>query len=193
MKISKLQKFAWVFFALALGTTTVFAQGWRNGNRAFNNQKAVGLNWIQDLTKDQKAEIDKLREKHFDEMAELRNQRSTITDPIEKIEIRSEMLKKVAAHRNKVKSVLTPEQQGQYEAIQLQQGKNITAGQQRGYNRNGSNCRGTFKNQGNVNGYGPGFRSGNRSRGNGGCMGNFGQGPGRNGRGYGRCINSSNS
>ena len=25
MKVSKLQKFAWVFFALALGTTTLFA------------------------------------------------------------------------------------------------------------------------------------------------------------------------
>ncbi|HKI87701.1 MAG TPA: hypothetical protein VKA38_01655, partial [Draconibacterium sp.] len=65
MKISKLQKFAWVFFALILGATTLFAQGWRNGNRAFvqNNQNAPCLNEISGLTENQSAKISELNEK----------------------------------------------------------------------------------------------------------------------------------
>lgn len=37
MIISKLSKFAWAFFALALTTTSVFSQGWRNGKNKKRN------------------------------------------------------------------------------------------------------------------------------------------------------------
>ena len=63
MKISKLHKFAWVFFALALGTTTVFAQGWKNGNRVNNNKKGMCLEQISGLTEEQKTQIQGMEEK----------------------------------------------------------------------------------------------------------------------------------
>jgi len=144
MKISKLQKFAWVFFALILGATTLFAQGWRNGNRAFvqNNQNAPCLNEISGLTEDQSAKISELNEKLQNAMNELRTERRSTVDPIEKNEIRGEMLKKVKVHREEVKSLLTEEQQKEYDQLSPR-GNNF--GNQRG---NGNfRGRGQFKGQ----------------------------------------------
>ena len=158
MKISKLQKFAWVFFALALGTTTLFAQGWRNGNRAFaqNNQNAPCLNLISGLTEEQSAKITQLNEKHQEAMDELRTERRSTIDAIEKNEIRGEMLKKVKAHREEVKSLLTEEQQKQYDQLYAR-GNNY--GNQRG--------NGNFRGRGQFCGQ-QGF-AGNRGK---GCRGN---------------------
>ena len=126
MKKSRLQKFVWVFFALALGTTTVFAQGWRSGMRG--NQLAdyyandVCLEYISDLSEEQKASIADLNETHRSEMDELRQERRSTTDLIEKNEIRGEMLQKVEAHRNTVKNLLTEKQQEQYDELQARSG-----------------------------------------------------------------------
>jgi len=117
MKTSKLSKFAWVFFALALGTTTVFAQGWRNGNKTFSYQNQVCLNQISDLSDDQKSKILEMNKIHQEKMAELREQRQATADAIEKNDIRGKMLKKVKAHREEVKNLLNEEQKIQYDQL----------------------------------------------------------------------------
>ena len=64
MNISKLSKFAWAIFALALTTTTVFAQGWRNGKNVNLNQNSACLYQISDLTNNQKDQIQELVSSH---------------------------------------------------------------------------------------------------------------------------------
>ena len=88
MKTSKLRKFAWVFFALALGTTTILAQGSKNGNNKFNNQNQVCLSQISDLSEVQKAQIQEMESIHQKEMIVLRDERRSTGDAIEKNEIR---------------------------------------------------------------------------------------------------------
>ncbi len=188
MKVSKLQKFAWVFFALALATTTVFAQGYRNGNRGNNNPNGTCLEQISGLTEKQKTEIQELEQNHQKEMAELRDSRRGTVDAIEKNEIRGEMLKKVKAHQESVKNLLTADQQKEYDNLHSQ--RNNYQGN-RGRNQNQQFAR---NNRGGCgNGYGNGNRGSNGHHGK-GCRGNRG-GKGRhgngNGRGYGN--NSSNS
>lgn len=158
MKIRKLQKFAWVFFALVLGTTTLFAQGWRNGNRAFaqNNPNAPCLTQISGLTEKQSAKIAELNEKHQVAMTELRDEQRSTVDPIEKNEIRGKMLKKVKAHREEVKGLLTEDQQKQYDQLNF-----------RGNNFRNQRGNGNFRGGGQFRGQ-QGFAA---SRGN-GCRGN---------------------
>lgn len=114
MNISKLSKFAWAFFALALTTTTVFAQGWRNGN---NSQNQACLEQITNLSDDQKTKIQELEKVHQEEMAKLREERRSTTDAIEKNDIRGKMLRNVKTHRNEVKNLLNEEQQKQYAQV----------------------------------------------------------------------------
>lgn len=137
MKTNNFKKLVWVFFALTLTTTTVFAQGWRNGNRAFaqNNQIAPCLNQISGLTDEQTANITALNEKHQEAMTKLRDERRATAVPIEKNEIRGEMLKKVKAHREEVKGLLTEEQQKQYDQL-------FTQGINQGYQKGNGNFRG---------------------------------------------------
>ena len=158
MKTSKLQKFAWVFFALTLAATTLFAQGWRNGNRAYaqNNQITPCLTQISGLTEDQSAKISDLNEEHQEAMNELRIKRRSTVDPIEKNEIRGEMLKKVKAHREEVKGLLSEEQQKQYDQLYF-----------RGNNYRNQRGNGNFRGRGQFRGQ-QGF-AGNRGN---GCRGN---------------------
>lgn len=114
MNISKLSKFAWAFFALVLGTATVFGQGRRNANNVWNNQNQVCINQILDLSDDQKTKILEMNNIHQKEMAELRDERRSTIDEIEKNEIRGTMLKTVKTHREEVKSLLTESQQKQF-------------------------------------------------------------------------------
>jgi len=120
MNTSKLSKFAWAFFALVLGTATVFGQGRRNGNSMHYNQNQVCINQISDLSDDQKSKILEMDVIHQKEMAELRDERRSTTDAIEKNEIRGTMLKEVKAHRDAVKNLLTESQQKQFEAFFMQ-------------------------------------------------------------------------
>lgn len=112
-----------MFIALLLGATTVFAQGGRNMNRPFygdgnNYGPGTCLNVLSDLTEEQQEKITELEASHQEAMAELRVQQRSTFEPIEKNEIRGEMLKKVQAHRDEVRSLLTEEQQKQYDLLQ---------------------------------------------------------------------------
>jgi Spy/CpxP family protein refolding chaperone len=115
----KTNKFAFILIALILGTTTVFAQGWRNANRPGRNiEPGTRMNILLDLTEEQQAKIEELRTAHLDAMTELRVKQRSTFDPIEKNEIRGEMLKKVKAHRNEVKSLLSEDQQKKFDVLQ---------------------------------------------------------------------------
>lgn len=173
MKTSKLINVAWVFFALVLTTTTVFAQRGRNANQVQNNPNLPCLAQISDLTEEQKTSIQELEASHQKTMTELREQRRSTVNAIEKSEIRTEMLKNVEAHRNEVKSLLTEEQQAQYKQLKATAG----AGQGRGngqFNRKGrGNGNAGFRAQGNRcgnqvyargQGKGRGNKNGNQGR-----------------------------
>jgi len=164
MNVSKLSKLAWVFFALALGTTTVFAQGRGNGNRSVNCQNNSCINRVSGLNDNQKTKIDGLNETHQAKMDELRTKRQSTTDAIEKSEIRTTMLKNVKAHRDEVKSLLTAEQQKEWETLQ----SNVNYG----------------KRCGNGNFQGRGQGRGQQFAGNQGCGARGNRGGG--GQGYGR-------
>ncbi|MBN1820083.1 MAG: hypothetical protein JXR31_15930, partial [Prolixibacteraceae bacterium] len=125
MKISKLTKLAWVFFALTLATTTVFAQarGFRNRvnvNPNVNNGGMSCIDMISDLSADQKSAIVELENKHQEEMSLLRAERRSTIDLQEKNLIRQEMLETVANHQNEVMALLDNGQKEQYQAIQAQ-------------------------------------------------------------------------
>ena len=121
MKISKLNRLTGVFFALVLGTTISFSQG----KNYMNSQNIRGngycyLNGIDNLSEKQKAAIQDLSEKHRSSMAELREKRFSESDPDKKSGIRTEMLESILAYRDKVKSLLTPEQQKQFDLAMLE-------------------------------------------------------------------------
>lgn len=192
MKISRLHKFAWAFFALALSTTTVFSQGWKNGNRRNQEsgiQKQTCLNYIQNLTEEQVTEIGSLGATHKEAMNELRNQRRSTSDAIAKSEIRVEMLQKVEAHKNEVRNVLTAEQQKAYDAFPLQnysmknRGNRVWNGRQGNQQDNAfaGNCINVDQKKGKGKGN-SGLGKGNGQKGK--------QGNGRRGKGTGRCFNS---
>lgn len=171
MKTSKLQNFAWVFFALALGTSTLFAQGWRNSNRTFaqNNERATCVDYLSDLTDDQVEAITKMEGDHKKQMDGLRDKRRATTDWDEKDLIREEMLENVVKHRTQVKKLLTEDQQKEYDLLQLR-GNNFR-NQRAAYQRGNGNF------QGRGNGAGQGFARGN----GGGCRGaGYGRGNAQN-------------
>lgn len=165
METSKLKKLAWVFFALALTTTTLFAQGWRNGNRSFNNPNNNCINQISGLSDEQKTKIDGLNKSHFETMSQLRAQCQSTTDAIEKSEIRTTMLKTVKAHRDEVKSLLTPDQQKEFDALQQRGnfGNGSGQGNFQSCGQGKRNCQfaGNYRNRSNRNGSGPGYGNGN--------------------------------
>lgn len=203
MKTSKLRKLAWVFFALALGTSTVLAQGWKNGNNRFNDQNQVYLNQISDVSEVQKTKIQEMESIHQKEMTILRNERRSTGDAIEKNEIRGSMLKNVKSHQTAVRNLLSDEQQKQYDLLYLKSnnsrnqnlsnqngigfknyGKN-NSGQQQFARGNGKGCKG------NQAGVKQGNQT-NKNQGAGGCKGNNKKGKG-NGQWNGNRNNTSNS
>ncbi len=163
MKTSKLKNIAWVFFALALVSTTVLAQGRGNGNRYYQNEKGDCLSYISGLTEQQQQQINQMEEEHQLAMEDLRTQRRSTVNAVEKSEIRTEMLKKVEAHRNAVRKVLNADQQKQYDQLHANgsYGRNQNVG--RGQNYASGRGNGNFT-RGNGNGNG----RGNFARGNGG-------------------------
>ncbi len=180
MNISKLSKFAWAFFALALTTTTVFGQGYKNRSNALNNQNQVCLNQITDLTDEHATKIEELGKSHQKVMTALREDRQSTQDAIEKNEIRGTMLKTVKAHRETVRNLLTEDQQKQFDLLATN-GNNY--GNRNG-NRNsqgGQQFRGQQKFAGNCGNVGRGNWSGRQGNGRGnhqfrqGCNRNFNQ------------------
>jgi hypothetical protein len=179
MKTSKLFNVAWVLFALVLTTTTVFAQRGRRANPVQNNQNLPCLTQISNLTEEQETSIQELEASHQKTMGELREQRRSTINAVEKSEIRTEMLKNVEAHHNEVKSLLNEEQQIQYDQLQASMGygRNQGFGQGRGnanFNRQGrGNGNAGFRAQGNGcgnrvyargQGQGRGNKNGNQGR-----------------------------
>jgi len=121
MKISKLGKLAGVFFALALGTSTVFAQGYRVQNNKNLSPGNTCINRISNLTKDQISKIQELEKSHLESMEQLRNDRRSTSNTEEKNKIRSEMLKQRDQHRSEVKGLLTESQQKEYNSFHLRE------------------------------------------------------------------------
>lgn len=193
MKYSKLKKFVWAFFALVLSTATIFAQNSSNRVIENNNQNGTCLEQISELTDMQKTQILDLETTHQKKMAELRDQRRATVNAIEKSEIRTQMLKNVEAHRNEVKSLLTENQQKEYELIHYRgnnfrnQNSGLQQARGNGYGQ-GQFARGNFgRFQGNRNG----LKRGNNQ----GCpfRNQSSKGYNRNRRGFGNGFNSSGS
>ena len=193
MKTSNLQKLFWVFFALIVTTSSVFSQGWRNGNIIQNNQNQSCLQQISNLSKEQVQKIAELEKVHQESMTKLRTQRRSTNETIAKSEIRTEMLKKVAAHQNEVRNLLTAEQQEEYEMLH-NNGRNLR-NQRFAQNGNGKHRnRGNFANNGNNGcrgrGNNAGFRQNNRRGNNCSQSGLYQNGRNRN---YGGANRNSNS
>lgn len=163
MKTRSLRKFAWVFFALILAATTVLAQGRGRGySQVQNNQNQSCLTQIAGLSEEQVANIQKLEASHQERMAELRTQRRSTNDAIEKSEVRTAMLQNVEAHRNSVKLLLTDEQQKQFDQLQSTAYQNKSNLKQ-GRGKRNANFRGN-SNSGKQNGT---CRANNSASGNG--------------------------
>jgi acyl-CoA reductase-like NAD-dependent aldehyde dehydrogenase len=119
----KTKNFVWMFIALMLTSTTLLAQGRRNVNQlasgyGYGYGQGTCLTVLTDLTEEQQAKITELEAAHQEAMAELRVKQRSTFEPVEKSEIRTEMLKKVRAHREEVRNLLTEEQQKQYDLLQ---------------------------------------------------------------------------
>lgn len=148
MKISKLSKFAWAYFAFALSATTVFAQGWRYGNNVNNRQNGICLEQISDLNSDQKAKILDLEKNHQEKMTGLREKRRSTSDVAEKNQIRAEMLQNVEKHQTAVKNLLSENQQKEYDLLHFRRNnfRNQNSGNNVGRGRSGQ-CLGNGYNQ----------------------------------------------
>ncbi len=161
MKTSSLRKFAWVLFALVVTSGTVFGQR----GRGFNSQQNGScLYRISDLTEAQQTQIQEMDQAHWATMDDLRLQRRSTYDAIERSEINTTMLKTVEAHRNAVKAVLTEEQQTQYDRLQRNAyGPNQNLGTGRRGN-SGQRGQGNFTARNNSN-YGKGQANNRSNRG----------------------------
>lgn len=173
MKTPKIRKLTLFLMTFVLTGSTVFAQGWRGGNRqgfgrnmhwAADSIQPACVNLIQDLTDDQKEEITALESEHQKTMAELRTQRRSTTDAIEKNEIRGKMLKQVASHRDEIRDLLTEEQQQQYDLLQAR-----NQGRRQGFAQGNRNA-------GRRGGFAAGYGNGRGRRGNQNCNWNSGRG-----------------
>lgn len=183
MKTSKLKNVAWVFFALVLTSTTVLSQGRGRATNVQNQQVQPCVTQLSNLSDEQKAGIEKLNASHQKAMAGLRDERRSTVNAIEKSEIRTEMLKKVEAHRNEVSALLSDEQQAQYNQLQASVG----------LGRNQANCNRRGNNNFNNRGRGKG-NAGMRAQGNRGGNRGYsckqGNGQGQWGRGNQRFCNN---
>ena len=173
MKASRLKRFAWVFFALALATSPVFSQGWKNKantSEAEKNQQQNCLNYLSDLNEQQVSTLQNLEAEHKKKMDELRTKRRSTTNSTEKNEIREEMLSQVNEHHNRVKSELNTDQQKQYDWLQAHANSTRNQG-----NGNNSNLAGKGR-----QGKGNKTCTGNGSKGKNSGMKNNGRGNGGN-------------
>ena len=134
MKTHYFAKFALVIVIVATVTSTTFAQRGVYANRMINNQvdfsQPTCINQIADLTDKQVEKIKALEEKHQTKMNEFRTERRSTIDLNEKNTAREEMDKMVAAHQSDVKSLLTEEQQNQYDLLHTSANPNYAQGRQ---------------------------------------------------------------
>jgi hypothetical protein len=134
MKTKIFAKLALVIVIVAAVTSTTFGQRWNNANRFASNQVAFTqptcINQIVDLTDKQVEKIKALEEKHQTQMNEFRTERRSTIDLTEKNTAREEMDKMVAAHQSEVKSLLTEEQQNQYDLLHTSANPKYAQGRQ---------------------------------------------------------------
>ena len=173
-------KIYWMIMALMVAAISLQAQGWRSGNGPLNgygygNGCPAGycIEFITDLSTEQQEKITEMEETHQEAMAELREKRRSTTDVIEKNDIRGEMLRKVKAHREAVKGLLTEEQQKEFEMLHA---RNNYRGNGRGYARGRGRgpCQAGFNR---PNGYGRQGYAGKGRRGGWNCP-RYGRGGG---------------
>lgn len=134
MKTKNFAKLALAMVIVAAVTSTTFGQRWNNANRFASNQLAFTqptcINQIADLTDKQVEKITALEEKHQTKMNEFRTERRSTIDLNEKNTTREDMDKMVAAHQSEVKSLLTEEQQNQYDLLHTSANPNYEQGRQ---------------------------------------------------------------
>ena len=151
-------KFIWLFFAMLLGVSTLFAQGWGYGNRpgygagygpgygaGYGPGYAAGPGYnlayfIAGLTEEQKTQINELEVNHQKALAELIIKQRSTYDLAESNTIREEMLKMVLTHRDNIRGLLTEEQQQQFDIMQSRNGFGMGFGP----GRRGGRGRGGF-------------------------------------------------
>lgn len=140
-------------FGIVLGlmiTTGVYAQN-------ANNQNLPCLTQVSGLTDQQKEQIVTLEKSHQEQMATLRTERRSTTDPKVKANVYEKMQTAKSAHQKDVLSLLNDDQKTQYLAIQ-HGGKNRAVNKKNGAGQgNGQGMkqgRGKFKGgkQGNCQG-----------------------------------------
>jgi hypothetical protein len=152
----KTGKFIWLFFAMLLGVTTLFAQGWGYGNRpgygaGFGYGAGPGFGYgagpcynfaysIPGITEEQKTQINELQVNHQKAMVELVIKQRSTYDLAESNAIREEILKMTLAHRDNIRGLLTEEQQEQFDLMQSRYGFGMGFGP----GRRGGRGRGGF-------------------------------------------------
>ncbi len=153
MRTNRMKRFAGLFFVLTVATTTAFSD-----NNQGRNCIARGtcVSQINNLTTEQKEKIGAMQTEHQKQMDQLRSRRRSTTDLSEKTQIWKEMNAEKQNHREKMKSLLTPEQQNQL----------LSGNQSRGKGQ--SICTGKGQGKGSGKGQGNGTRSGKRLN-NGNC------------------------
>jgi len=140
----KTRKFVLLSFALMMGATSIFAQGWRNAGRPgygygdgpayrYGDESGYGygagyrnngfgpgscLMILPGLTEEQRNKITEMEINHQKGMVELRVKQRAAMDPVERNEIRGEMMEKILAHRDAVREQLTEQQQKQLDLLQ---------------------------------------------------------------------------
>ncbi len=118
MKTKKIQQFGWVILALTLTfASSAQTNNYRNRINTASDVKLC-LEQISDLTDKQKTDLLMLEEQHQKIMTELRNTRRSTFDLDEKNRIYDQMQYNKNTHQKAVKTLLTAEQQKQYDLIQ---------------------------------------------------------------------------
>ena len=134
MKAKFFTKLALAIVTVVAVTSTSFGQRGMNANRTVNNQvvytQPTCINQISDLNNKQVEKITALEEQHQAKMDEFRTQRRSTIDVNAKNTVREEMLAMVEAHQNEVKSLLTEDQQKQYDLLHTYANPNYAQGRQ---------------------------------------------------------------
>ena len=134
MKTQLFTKVALAIVTVVAVTSTSFGQRGMNANRIVNNQGAYSqptcINQISDLNEKQIEKIKALEEQHQTKMDEFRTERRSTIDVNTKNTVREDMLAIVDAHQNEVKSLLSEEQQNQYNLLHTYTNPNYAQGRQ---------------------------------------------------------------
>lgn len=157
MRTNRMKRFAGLVFALTVATTTAFS-GNNQGRHCIARGRCTSQ--ISNLTAEQKEKIGAMQSEHQKQMDQLRTKRRSTTDLSEKTQIRNEMNAENQNHREKVKSLLTPEQQTQFLCGNQGRGK----GQGKGSCSGKGQGKGSGKGQGSGSGSGQGMGNGNARR-----------------------------